>query len=531
MQRPSRADGVIITLMALIAMLAVIPTGFEISAAAIDPAAWGDMPFSGTRIAFLARSVWVSAVIAGAACIFAGPLAQLLRRTGPGAAALLIAPVWMPAWLMYAGLNLARAPDTILGGAIIEWALPDHRWALVALGRTLAIASMVLWSVPIAALVMAAVGDPDADAADELLRTEPLGWLHRISTRFRLRRSAWLAAFGAVVLLTLGSSIPLHLAQVDTDTIVMWRALADRSPDRWGGIWLGSYPQLIIALIGSVWFITKLGTKSRPGENTQPIFVSPLALSTRLGAWFIWSLAAVLPLALMASSLDSWSSLSHWIGLNRRAFAASGTIAGIGAAVIGVASVAIAASASSERVWSRRCARIIAAASLLSFLLPGVLVGAGFARFGARLNIDPAVLGVAASIARTLFVAGIAGLILANAESPEHRAMRQLDDRGDALGWITTNPARALRLFCGAGLGAFLLGLHEIEASVIIRPPGMANLPQQMLADLHYARLEQLSAGGVVIGLLAIGLGSMIGLILKTRSEQPGSDRPVPPTV
>jgi len=53
---------------------------------------------------------------------------------------------------------------------------------------------------------------------------------------------------------------------------------------------------------------------------------------------------------------------------------------------------------------------------------------------------------------------------------------------------------------------------------VMVRPPGMDNLPQQLLSDLHYVRLEQLSAAG--INLLAVGLVcSVVASILVSRIQ------------
>jgi hypothetical protein len=189
----------------------------------------------------------------------------------------------------------------------------------------------------------------------------------------------------------------------------------------------------------------------------------------------------------------------------------------------------VAAAAGSEHAASRWIGRAVAVGTVFGALVPGVFVGAAIARMG----LDEAVGSVMASAGRTAFVGALAGLIVARSESADERAGRALDGAGDAWGWLRANTrgaGRSLRLAAGVWLGAFVLGLHEIEASVMVRPPGRGNLPQQMLSDLHYARLESLSAGGAVMGMVGIAVGVLAGLALglgmlgrrKTRIGNPG---------
>lgn len=514
-------------LMLLACAPAIAPVANALFHAARSPEAWSDIPMNASRWVLIARSLGMAGLIATIATLLAIPIARLLRHAGPKAAALILAPLWLPAWLAYAGLNLARAPDTFLGGAILELALPDHRWAIVLLGRTVAVASLVLWSVPVAALVLAATRDPDASAADELLRTEAIPMWQRTITRLRLEAVPLRTAFVVIALLTVGSSIPLHLAQIETDAIVLWRAISERTPDRWAGVWLGAWPELLIAGVGSVWLVARFAGTARSGEGASPMRDAPPGPWTRFGGWAIWSLAALLPTGLMLWSLDDLASLWHWLTLNAEALRASGTIAGLGGLIAGSAGVLIAAGRASERGLTRAIAGLAACGCVFGMLVPGVLVGIAIAGMGLEQDLS----AILAGAARTLVLGGIIGLIVGKSETPDARAMRSLDARGDAFGWIAVHPARALRLFAGVWAGAFLIGLHEIEASTLVRPPGTANLPQQMLSDLHYARLEQLSAGGVIMGLLGITLGIGAAWLLSLRVGQPRADRAVPPPI
>lgn len=507
------------------------PAGLSLGRAVFDAQAWHDMPGSGVRFALLARTAGVAAIVAATATVLGMPMARVLRREGPRRAAILMAPLWLPPWLIYAGLNLARAPDTAVGRAFMQWALDprwalfdaeNNRWAIPMLGRGVAVASLVLWSSPLAALVMAGVSDPEHDAAAQALRLEPIGPARRAMTHARLRAGAIMASFVAVGLLTLGSSVPLHLAQVETDAIVLWRALSERTPNRWAGVWLAAWPQALLAAAGAWWVASRFGRRTPPGLAAPP-GGSPHGArgASWAAAWAVWALALLVPVALMAGSLDSFASVWRWVWMDHEAIAATAGVSATAAVVAAGVGVATAACRASDRAWARTLGAIAAALCVFGVLLPGVLTGAAVAGLGTRLGVDGAVLSVFGAASRVVFVGAVGGLVVACSEPPDERANRSLDGAGDAWGWLRANRVRAWRLAGGVGLGAFVLGLYEIEASVMVRPPGSGNLPQSILADLHYARLEQLSAAGVAMGLVGIAVGLIAGRLLVLAPEQP----------
>jgi hypothetical protein len=58
------------------------------------------------------------------------------------------------------------------------------------------------------------------------------------------------------------------------------------------------------------------------------------------------------------------------------------------------------------------------------------------------------------------------------------------------------------------------MSLHEIEAAVIVQPPGSASLAQVMLNHLHQLRMQDVSSAAVmvvVVGLGAAGLAAWAG--------------------
>jgi ABC-type spermidine/putrescine transport system permease subunit II len=541
-RRARWSDLAVVGCLAAVSLPAWLPVVIGFGGAVLDRAAWGDLPATAGRAGTLARSGAVALILAALSTLLAGPMAQVLRTAGVRVAALLIAPVWIPSWLIYAGLNLARAPDTVVGRAFMDWALdPDravwgdsNRWAIVALGRALAVGALVLWSAPIAALVMAGAGDPEADAAREMARTEPIGVARRAALSLRLGVRPVGLAVGVVFLLTLGSSVPLHLAQVETDAIGLWRALAERSRDRWAGVWLAGWAPLLVALGGAWWVSTRFGRASAPGASATPATRARCGPGVRVAAWGVWSLASVVPVGLMLWSLDSRASLLRWLHAESGALLMTAGIAAAGAVFAAAAGVGVAGAVGSDRAWTRAAGRFVAGLAVFGGLVPGVLVGAAIAGLPEWLGGTPG--AVLAAGARTAGIGALAGLVVARSEPPDERAARSLDGAGDALGWLRANRWRAWRLGAGVWLGGFVLALYEIEASVMVRPPGQGNLPQRMLSDLHYARLEQLSAGGAVMGLLGIAAGVAAGLALgiggsrpqsSPTDRQPGGNAPV----
>ena len=89
------------------------------------------------------------------------------------------------------------------------------------------------------------------------------------------------------------------------------------------------------------------------------------------------------------------------------------------------------------------------------------------------------------------------------------REARVLDGGGGMLAWwMSSLPgnAGAVLGLCAAG-GA--LSLHELESSVMLQSPGVLSLAQTVLGWLHYARYEELSAGGTTI----IGIALLMAMI------------------
>jgi ABC-type spermidine/putrescine transport system permease subunit II len=53
------------------------------------------------------------------------------------------------------------------------------------------------------------------------------------------------------------------------------------------------------------------------------------------------------------------------------------------------------------------------------------------------------------------------------------------------------------------------LSLHEIDASIVLQQPGTQSLAQTLLAQLHFARQEEMAAGAIVV----VGSGLVVAMV------------------
>ena len=154
-------------------------------------------------------------------------------------------------------------------------------------------------------------------------------------------------------------------------------------------------------------------------------------------------------------------------------------------------------------------------------LIPGILIGSSTASFW-NAPFFPREVGdsdlplILAHIARFAFLPLLAGWWLGAMESQEQRDSRTLFAPGLAGWWalrVRANPAAPI----GIALACATLSLHEIEATVLLQPPGAKNLAQRLMDLLHYARDEQLAAAAVNIGVLSLAF-AMAAAVLLSRS-------------
>lgn len=472
---------------------------------------------SSARLVLLVRSIAIAAGIGLSATLVGIPIGWVIGSGRSKLTPMLIAPMFLPSLLLYASFNLLRAPDTLVGSALIELASDGKRWAPIWAGYLLASAGLTLWASPIAGVLLAPIWSSDSGVFDHQLRVERIGRLRRVRLWIGAHRAVVLRAWMILTVLFLGSSVPMHLAQFDTWSIVLWRELSQRGVNDWGVVWIGALPMLLLACLGAWVVMRSVGAIERSSSRSRGVGVGELRLprSVRVLALLIWSAAVLVPLAAMLWSLDDLRSITHFWRLQGAALTDSLGVSLLAALCSLMICVCAAAGIGHPSSVIRRLSKSLVFVLVAVGLIPGVLVGASMA----QSSVDGYAAVVLAACARTALIGAIVGALIAASEPGAQRALRWVEGSVSVIDWSRTVLARSWIAVLGSALAAGLIALSEIEASVMVRPPGMGNLPQQLLSDLHFARLEQLSAAGV--NLLLVGIvGGLIGAALLSKIAQ-----------
>jgi ABC-type Fe3+ transport system permease subunit len=502
---------------------------YRLIAAPSTPLA-ADLPTFFSLSALLTSLLWAALISAGAV-LLAWPGAWLLRTRGYTLAPLLFAPLLLPNYLAFGAFNLLRAPGTTLGD-LAERLGRESPWIPVALGKAIAVGSIMIWSAPVAMLILALhlrrIDDstleqlaldagPQSDGAhnDGFVRTKWTQFLGELS----LARDGLRGSFLLVLALTLGSVIPLHVARVNTLTIRVWLAMDLLPQDQQWRAWILTLPLIAIALVAA--FLGVRGIRlDAPESQTR---LSPRVASR--GVWFgalaVAALGAIVPGALLALHLAREGGLVEFIRNYREPLLTSGGIALI---------VAAASAALMLLAWigtlaggvSKRLVQVSLALFAVGAIMPGVMLGLWIAHTVRTLVPaleDSTLVLVLAHLARFGVVPVALGCLLASIESRDARDQRTLDGvRSLGALWAAaiTGNARAL---IGAAIIGGVLSLHEIEATVTLQPPGLDTLARAVLNQLHFMRTQEFSAAGLI--LLGIGLlgGAVCSAVLVKRER------------
>jgi ABC-type Fe3+ transport system permease subunit len=466
--------------------------------------------------------------IAALATILAWPAAWAARAWPSRRLLILLAPMLLPSYLAYSGWGLLRAPGTWLGDIIIrgpQGAAPGENWWPIAALYIQAIAGLVFWSWPLAAIILAAhLRQLDRDVLDAL-RLEA-GRTRRFMNILAMTRSGTFLAFGAVVLVMLGSAIPLHVAQLETYSMFIWRRLTELPHSEQWRTWVAAWPLLAIAILAAIiiarW-VDSMTAGSLPALRHRPVTrASIMALVFTIG---LWTLSIVVPAILFAASLRSPRSLTRFWQMSWESLAASAAIAA-GVATIGLLMiVAVWLAVSSGPCW-RRLVLIFTTILLAAGLAPGILLGAATAGAWSELTalwpaashiVDSPAILVIGHVARFGFIGALVGHFLAAAEPRDLRNIRLLDAGPSFRGFVVAALPPQIGTVLAASLAIGLLSFHEIEAAVLLQPPSAigGGLPWQMLQWLHFARMEDLSAA--VLCVLAAAILMLLAVAAAAR--------------
>ncbi len=473
------------------------------------------------------------------ATLFAWPGAWAIRRRGWGIVGLLCVPLMLPNYLAYAAYNILRSPGWFLGNWLEALAKQGFTNAPIYAGRIIALLGLSLWAWPIAAIILGASVKRLDPAVLDALRLEPMGPLRRSLVTLRLCRAGIIGAIGAVTLVMLGSAVPFQLSMVSHYAIKIWLDLT-LAPGSWR-VWAAAWPLVLIAVVAGWLNASRIIHAIRTQEDSDTSTPSPYTrggMAPMFAGSLLWLASVIIPLALFAISLSIVNTdhgialaLDQWKAIPRFFKLAGDSITGSlwVCAAVGIISVII-----TTAVWqSLSCvARQSLAVSsdfprhrptfilfttrafLIAGLLPGVLTGAAVA---AAANMTPATSDLADSpwilvlghTARFAFVPALVGCWLAAIEPRQERELRTLDGALNFTGWAMASLPIQAGALIAAALATAALSLHEIEAAIVLQPPGSPSLAQAMLAYLHQLRMGDLSAAGVVL----VGGGLIVAII------------------
>lgn len=465
-----------------------------------DGMAWPAMPVA-VRTLVVCLSIGVIATALGWL-----PARVLVARGGSRLRALCLVPLLMPPYLAYSGYSMIRDPSWMIGDWLESLAAHGHAWVTIAVGRALAMLGLALWAWPIAALVLAS-SMSGASAEDALMLDAPRA--RRAWERLRMNRAGIAIAVVAVALMAIGSAVPLHLAQVETIAIDLWRQMNETTPARWGAIWLRGWPVFLPALLVGLLAPTMVRRLVHRDAASHEQFRASRA--SRGAAWVIWTLATLGPLTLFVLTIQSAHSLGEFWRLSGGGVLNGGIAAASTAMICGLLALSFSFAMDQAPRAKPMAAGMVLSAWVFTAIIPGVFIGAALADFEAHLPRGWGdALVVNAHVARFACIPLLAAAVSALAEPPDLRDLRLLEGAATLRGWMATCLPRRLTVVAAA-LAAGIMGFHEIEATTMLLPPGRDNLAQQILGYLHFSRMEEMSAASVYL----IGGGLVISLFVS----------------
>ena len=485
----------------------------------------------------LGTSLFYAALIATLATAMGYPVACVLGRVSGKWLLIAATPMLMPTYLAYAGWSILRAPTTPLGRFI--GSAPEHglAWVPGLVGRGLAVWSLSLWVWPLAAVIVG-MGIRSLGPAihDSLLLDAPTT-RQRVWAQLRAVRMSLGLAWLLIVLVMLGSAVPLHVAQIQTYAIHVWVVLDANLSSPWHA-WIVAWPVVVIALIAG-WVIAgpaqqaaRVLRKNQTNNSirqSQPRFWTWSNLRSLGLAAMPWVFGVGVPFGLFVWAMGSARALVRFFHDAQAALLNSSEVAlavGAVSAVLCLAAGQLAlgtgnhgsgsessAGGRSQGQPPNRLLKFALIASLAWALLPGVLPGSAVAIL-VRSSLVPGVIEktvlpmILAHVSRFAFLPLLVGSWLGTTGLGGVQELRLLDGADTLGGWFKTVLPLQLGSALAVGLAAGALSFHEIEASVQVQTPGLDHLAQRLLQWLHYERTTELSAAATFL----LGLGIVVGL-------------------
>lgn len=479
-----------------------------------------------------------SLAYAGLVAIGAGGIgwvsARLVMRDGGGgwrALPFLVVPLLLPPTLISSGLGTLRAPGTALGNLIERTAQDGAGWLPGFVSQVLAIVGLAVWASPIVAGCCALGLGSMPRGVREDLQIDGAGWARREWELVRACGGMLGLGMVAVGAMMLGTTIPLHLAQVPTLALTIWAGLVLKPGD--ADVWVRAWPLFALAVVVAGVVVRRVSRAMSERGEFSPVGTGR-GVPRVVWGWILG--VVVVPIGLFAFSMRSWESgvraVENFWPLSGDAVGSSLMVAGWVGLVTGLVGWG---------VWYllfglRRLPGWLAVVSLMvcvGGLVPGVLVGLAWTHVVQVVRPvwegvqDWAGVVVLAHLTRFVWIGVIAGLGFAVAEARGvRRELAVVDGVGGLMAWIQAVSARRVLGLVGVGMAAGACSLHEIEATVVIQPAGLESLAQTVLGYLHFARMEDLAAAVIWLGgagLLVAGAAAWLVGRVVGEGEQTGA--------
>jgi hypothetical protein len=123
----------------------------------------------------------------------------------------------------------------------------------------------------------------------------------------------------------------------------------------------------------------------------------------------------------------------------------------------------------------------------------------------------------------------LVGWWLAATEGRWARDLRRMEVGEHFRGWWEAAIRPQVGLIAAGGLIAAMLSFHEIEATVLVQPASASggSFAWQMLQWLHFARMDELAMGVLMVVGMGVGGLALTCLLLNRRTHGPSATSPV----
>ena len=494
--------------LTLWAALIAAPLIFLCFAAARQPVSPAQSPAVGAGVTI--RSFAIAAALAAGSVLLGyvpGRLLGTLRRGRGALFGLLLAPLLLPRCLLLYAWELVRSPTTPLGDFL------SRRPALaVAAGASTSSLTLVLWTWPLAALLIGAgfrALDRDVERSAMIDASAPQR-LARVT--LPLLAPALLLAFGLCFVLLLSEFATHHLVGIDTlgTSLAVLYAETGSAAAVARAAWPVAVPALIVAI--ALW-------RRAADWSTRPPLAPPAA-PRRLGRrWalvaLLMTLTIVAPVVLLAAAVRDTRGFADFYALHREELGTSLLTAGVAAAAALLLAAGVLVAERLGRV-GRAAACVVHPTILLAALLPGSLLGVSLVGIQGHLRAWTAFREGWWSVSAGL-VGRFAGVVLillrfgAEARSRHLAELAATDGASWSRSWWHVHLPALWHLPVAAFVLATMLGLLELQATTVLLPAGVPNFAQSLLNQMHYARDQQVIASCLVLvgGYAALGAGAL----------------------